>query len=1064
MTQGLERAARHARATELFLSAVDLPLQERPSFLGRVCGPDAALREAVERLLRADEAAGDFLAPAPRSAGAPRARVGPYQLVRVLGAGGMGTVWLAERDDGQFRKEVALKLVKRGMDSEAVLRRFRQERQVLADLEHPRIARLLDGGTTEEGLPYLVMERVEGRALLEHCEEEGLDVDARLRLFQKVCETVQFAHERGVVHRDLKPGNVLVTRDGEPKLLDFGIAKVLDAGRDFGVLELTRTGERFLSPRYASPEQLRGEPVGPASDVYALGVILYELLTSLHPHGWTTTSWSEFELDVLQRDAPLPSRAVLVRGDVEAPAEGRRARSRRLRGDLDTIVLTALRKEPERRYASARALALDLGRHLAGRPVHARPDTLLYRLAKYVRRNRVLVYGAGAFVLLLSVALAVTLELYADSRRAEHEAQWEAYVGHVAAAENALASARVAEARAHLGLAPEALRGWEWQHLFARLDRARATLDLGHWGAFALDPGRGRVAVSSERGLDVLDAETLAPLLALEPVASPRNSWRGFVDMAFSADGALLASVWDEGDLLVHDTDTGGRLVLRGAPEVGWTSVAFHPHAERLVAGAKDGSLRELDPQSGATLAEQAAHRQKVLALAFDPTGRRLASGSWDEGVILWDAERLVPLHELRGHSMAVYSVAFAPDGSRLASSSLDGTVRIWDVETGAPLIVHHVDGLFDGAVLFAADGERLALALRGGLALLDLRTLKHQALLLGHEDAPTRLALDPTRARLWSRAAGVLKAWDLDTQDVRTFPVSEFSSGIGFDPRGGRFACAGPDGRVRIWSRPEGRTLGELSSGTDKLLGLRFHPREDRLTVLDERGRLVHWDPGAGRELAWSEPTHSGPLGSFSLERDGTGERFLCLLGNRIDLRGADGTALWSFVPPASELLTATALEGRGRWVATATNKERLLLLDERSGELQADLPTAAGLDVIRALAFHPTGDLLAAGHEDGTIVLWDPGARRTNQVLSGCRSRIEALAFHPDGERLASGSLDGTLRLWDVSSGRVVVTLSGHTGRISALEFSPDGAALLSCSDDATLRLWVAEEERAR
>jgi serine/threonine protein kinase/WD40 repeat protein len=1054
-------AAFHARVTDLFLAAADLERGERAAFVDAACGGDAKLRAAVERMLAGDEGSADFLAPLPGPASneASGRRVGPYRLEREIGSGGMGSVWLAERVDGQFQKRVALKLVKRGMDTESVVRRFRLERQVLADLEHPRIARLLDGGSTEEGLPYLVMELVEGRPLLAYCAEQDLDLDERLRLFQKVCEVVHFAHEHHVVHRDLKPSNVLVGADGEPKLLDFGIAKVLEAGVAVETLELTRTGERFLSPRYASPEQLRGDPVGPASDVYALGVILYELLTTFHPHGWTTTSWREFEQEVLEREATPPSRALRARADAAEPREGRRARTRRLRGDLDTIVLTALQKEPARRYASARALALDVERHLAGLPIHARPDSRAYRAAKFVRRNRGLVAGTGAFVLLLLIALGVVLKLYADSLRAQQLALWEAYVGHVAAAENALVSARVSEARAHLDLAPEGLRDWEWRHLRTRLDRSRRTLETAGHGAFALDGARGRLAVAQHGRLEVRELESFALLLTTESVGPrPTGAWKGCVDLAFSADGVHLVSVWDGGDLFVHDLAAGGTLAHRGDPGSRYASAAFHPSQDRLVVGTMAGELLELDPASGAVGARRAAHAQQVTALAFDPAGGVLASTSWDESARLWTAAALEPLHVLRGHTMAVTSAAFAPDGMRLVTCSLDQSVRVWEVATGAALHVHHVKGGFDGAALFAPGGDDLLVTLRGGIEVLGAATREKRTLWLGHEDAPTRLALDVARGRAWSKGAEVLKEWSLDTRDVRTLPACEFSEIVCFDPRGGRLANAGPDRRIRLWSWPEGASLGELEAASGMLVGLRFHAREEQLYSLDEHGGLSLWDLDERRLVQHAEPAvRAGEPAAFEIASDAAGTLLLCFLETALELRAADATLLRTLEPPPGTRLTDSALDPRGRLVAAVDVRGRTFLWDAGSGELRATLaPPAPASGPALAVAFDPAGELVATGFVAGAIALHESATGRVRVVLTESRQRIDALAFHPHGHRLASGGMDGTIRLWDVPTGRLVATLSGHAARISSLDFSPDGATLASSSDDASVRLW--------
>ncbi|HEY7513836.1 MAG TPA: protein kinase, partial [Vicinamibacteria bacterium] len=407
-----------AHVEELMREARRLSPAELGAFLETACGGDTALRREVEARL----AAAPTMGVSSRAPDLPAGeRVGPYRVVRVIGRGGMGTVYLAERADEEFRQQVALKLVGRGQDSDQVLRLFRQERQILANLDHPNIARLLDGGATAEGLPYVVMEFVEGEPIDRHCERLGLSTADRVRLFRTVCSAVQFAHQNLVVHRDLKPSNILVTADGVPKLLDFGIAKVLGAKP---ATTQTLTTGWALTPNYASPEQIRGETITTASDVYSLGVVLYELLTGRRPYELTSVLPHEIVRVVCEREPAPPSDlalpTVVVASDEtgekprEPEADRRLAEQRRreLRGDLDNVVLMALRKEPLRRYASAEQLSEDLRRHLEGLPVLARKDTLAYRTGKFVRRHRV---GVASTAL---VALSLVLGMVATTRQA----------------------------------------------------------------------------------------------------------------------------------------------------------------------------------------------------------------------------------------------------------------------------------------------------------------------------------------------------------------------------------------------------------------------------------------------------------------------------------------------------------------------------------------------------------------------------------------------------------------------------------------------------------------------
>ena len=422
----------------LFEEVLGQPPAERLDVLRAACGEDAELYDEVAALLSsvpdAERALGEsataFAAPlladasADASDFAPGAVLGAYRVVREIGRGGMGRVYLAERDDGVFEKQVALKLVKRGMDTDEVLARFQRERQILAGLDHPGIARLLDGGSAPDGRPFLVMEWVDGIPLSAWADENALDTRARLHLFPQVASAVAYAHRRLVIHRDLKPSNVLVATggDGAPqvKLLDFGIARLL--AEDDGTS--TQTTHRRLTPAYAAPEQVRGEAVTTATDVYALGVMLYELLAGARPRDVRGQSASEIE-GVLDQPAPLASTRV------DAAAAARRGMTpdhlrRHLRGDLDTILSKALQTDPERRYPSVEAFVEDVQRHLRDVPVLARPDSLGYRARRFVRRHRVGVAAALAVAVSLVGGLGAAVWQAGVAERERDQARTEA--------------------------------------------------------------------------------------------------------------------------------------------------------------------------------------------------------------------------------------------------------------------------------------------------------------------------------------------------------------------------------------------------------------------------------------------------------------------------------------------------------------------------------------------------------------------------------------------------------------------------------------------------------------
>src|SRR5215207_4568099 len=377
---------------EVFQTALDLPAVERRAYISGACANDATLREQVEALVAQHEEAGEFIeTPAleavgirpPSESQAPMPltenfedpaigrRIGSYRIVREIGRGGMGAVYLAERADSEFRLRVAVKLIKRGMDTDFILRRFRNERQILASLDHPHIARLLDGGTTEDSLPYFVMEYIEGLPVYRYCDEGKLTVRERLALFRQVCEAIHYAHRNLVIHRDIKPSNILVTADGTPKLLDFGIAKVLNPEiADAITLDPTATAMRLMTPEYASPEQVQGQRVTPATDVYSLGVLLYELLTGHRPYRLRNRAPHDVARVICEEEPAHPSVRITSPDDLlpANPSAGETGTlnylywsrnatldslRRELAGDLDNIVMKALRKEPARRYQSA---------------------------------------------------------------------------------------------------------------------------------------------------------------------------------------------------------------------------------------------------------------------------------------------------------------------------------------------------------------------------------------------------------------------------------------------------------------------------------------------------------------------------------------------------------------------------------------------------------------------------------------------------------------------------------------------------------------------------------------
>ncbi|MCC7012688.1 MAG: serine/threonine protein kinase [Planctomycetes bacterium] len=568
--------------------AAELVGDARAAYLAEACGDDRALRREVEALLAAETHAKHIEPPSAnellRAIGTGRSsaqRIGAWQLEREIARGGMGSVWLAHRVDGGFAQRAAIKLIKRGMDSDEIVRRFERERAMLAALEHPCIARLYDGGSTEHGQPYLVMEFVEGQPLDEACRRTTMSLANKLELFASVCDAVQHAHQNLVVHRDLKPSNVLVTPEGQPKLLDFGIAKVLTPD-DESPATRTATEQRFLTPAYASPEQMRGERITTRSDVFSLGVILYELLAGRRPFEPTRTP------------------------DTEAIPPSRTAAARELAGDLDTIVMKALQLEPERRYASAAALADDVRRHLAGDPVQARPDTWRYRASKFVRRNRVLVSATAVVMIALASGLVIARSQYLEAERARQVADRRLRgVVELAAAFSSKLNARLGQLEGISAEREALMRDMikQLEELASQApDDLAVKIELG-WSRRELAAVLGSPNQVSTGRFDEARVQLEAALRDIEPMAraAPRH-----VELA----NLLAALLNARGDLLVRDGALDdARRDLERALEVARVAHAGLPPEREL------GMLmRECDALHALISLERDAQRRDVEA------------------------------------------------------------------------------------------------------------------------------------------------------------------------------------------------------------------------------------------------------------------------------------------------------------------------------------------------------------------------------------------------------------------------------------------------------------------
>jgi WD40 repeat protein len=1037
---------------EIFSDALGLPAEERAAFLDCVCGGDRSLREEVESLLLAHAGGDSFLQrqlQIPSSGtlltellggAAAGSRIGPYEILRQIGAGGMGAVYLGERVDEAFRKQVAIKLIRPGLWGTDAILRFRMERQVLANLEHPGIARLIDGGSLPGDLPYLVMEHVDGLPIDQYCRERALGLAARLGLFLEVCDAVQYAHQNLVIHRDIKPGNIFVDRMGRVKLLDFGIAKVLDETASPEGTDLTVTSHFLLTPRYASPEQVLGLRMTIATDVYSLGVVLYELLTGGFPYDLESQTPTELRQRIASEAPVRPSRRA-------APEL-----SRRLTGDLDTIILKALHKEPSRRYATVEDFAADIRRHMKGDPVQARPDTAGYRTAKFFGRNKALGGAVLGVVLALATGLSLSLHAYRKATLATREAEWQAYVASLAAGESSLLADQVSEAASHLETAPAHLRSWEWGHLHSRLDHSLSTFQAHRMGVtqIAFLPGGGRfVTVSIDSTLKVwmslsgeLDQE-YGPLAAGVESAAPVPG------------SDLIAAGLGDGRVLLVDRGTRSIRELQ-QPRSSWALVSASPDGSRLACGFFDGVVRVWSMPAGVLVAEWKAHASLALTV-YSPDSKLLATAGGDGLVTLYDARTNRSIADLQAHARRVRSLAFSADGSMLVSGSIDQLAHVWDVRRREIRRTFRGHQSTVGAIAFGPGGDLVATAgADNRLLLWSIATGEMRGNFRGHVLDVTALAGHPDGSRLISGDwGGTLKSWDWGTEDVRTLRLS---SGwlvpqiydATWDPEQTRLTCATNCGFLPTWSR-SGRQLEAFQSEATCRRAL-YSKDGSLLVTTDDSGRISVLGTAEGKVLR-NRTAHAGPILGMALAPD---ERLMATAS-------ADSTVkVWTF-PELDSVRSFGAQSGPvhdvefspdGTLLASGGGDATIRLWDPSSGDSLGILQAMEGS--VRDIAFDPSGGLLASASQAGTVQVWSLDDHRLATTFHYGKARMSAVAWSGDGARIAAGGSDGIVRLLDVATGRETIALHGHVSGITSLRFGRGDASLVSTSLDGTARIW--------